>query len=95
MSIEKVCVRIPAEKKDELLLLAKQWREERRPSDEQRSPGWDRIAVHKIANDHYGSLLKMFEKHGWRERGSAMPRQVMSKVKEAYGSIEQFVLKHP
>ena len=94
MSIEKVCVRIPANRKSELLEIAKIWRGLEIESGNSRAPGWDRKAVHEIADRVYGSLEQMFERHEWPERGSDMPRKVMTKVKEAYGSVEKFVAKH-
>lgn len=84
MAIEKVCIRIPAERKDELLAIAKAWRETA------RGPGWDAKIIHQIARERFGSLLGMFEHHGWSERGSDMMRFVQARVKETYGSVEAF-----
>lgn len=94
MSIEKVCVRIPTTRKSELLKLVKEWRNLEMENGNLRAPGWDRKAVHEIADHVYGSLEQMFNYHEWPERGSEMPRKVMTKVKETYGSIEAFVKKH-
>ena len=91
--ITKVCVRIPKGRTDELLQIAAQWREGNLP-EKPRMPGWDRQAVHRIAKDKYGGTLKMFEHHGWPERGSAMPRKIMARVCEAYGNVESFVALH-
>ena len=87
MTIEKVCVRIPAARKDELLAIAKAWRETA------RGPGWDAKVIHQIAKDRFGGLLAMFEHHDWPERGSDMMRFVQSRVKETYGSVDVFAEK--
>jgi hypothetical protein len=87
MIIEKVCVRIPAARKDELLAIAKAWRETA------RGPGWDAKIIHQIAKDRFGGLLAMFEHHDWPERGSDMMRFVQSRVKETYGSVDVFAEK--
>ena len=87
MTIEKVCVRIPAERKDELLAIAKTWREAA------RGPGWDAKVIHQIARTHFGSLQGMFEHHSWLERGSDMMRFVQTRVKGTYGSVEAFAEK--
>lgn len=92
MSIEKVCVRIPSNRKEELLAMAKLWREEDRPTD--RSQGWDAKAIHRIAKDHFKGLEKMFEHHGWDERSKDMMPNVQRRVKETYGSIHAFVQKY-
>jgi hypothetical protein len=84
MTIEKVCVRIPSERKDELLAIAKQWRAT------ERGPGWDAKVIHQVARERFGGLLGMFEHHGWPERGSEMMRFVQGRVKETYGSVEAF-----
>jgi len=88
MSIEKVCVRIPAARKDELLAIAKAWRE-----TTPRGPGWDAKIIHQIARERFGGLMGMFEHHDWPERGSDMMRFVQAHVKETYGSVEAFADK--
>lgn len=87
MAIEKVCVRIPAERKGELLAIAKEWR------STERGPGWDAKVIHQIAKERFGSLQGMFEHHGWPERGSEMMRFVQGRVRETYGSVEKFADK--
>ncbi|PBN41646.1 hypothetical protein [Sphingobium sp. D43FB] len=57
-------------------------------------PGGDAKAISRIASAKYGSFLAMFEKHGWPERGSDMMRKVQTRVKEEYGSVAAFVLRH-
>lgn len=89
----KVCVRVPTDKKEELMLFAAKLRNSDTQSI-QRKPGWDAKIIHQIARDEYGSLLGMFEKHGWTERGSKMVPSVQSLVKDRYGSIEAFVDEH-
>ncbi len=93
LNMIKVCVRVPADRKDDLMEYAKELRE----ADFEfvrRAPGWDAKVIHKIAPEKYGSLLGMFEKHGWSERGSDMMRSVQRRVKQSYGSVEDFVKKH-
>ncbi|WP_172976564.1 hypothetical protein [Roseivivax sp. THAF40] len=88
MEILKVCVRVPANKKEELLMIAKNWRAEL------RGPGWDAKIIHEIAREKFGGLKQMFQHHGWSERGSDMMRHVQRRVKETYGSIENFADRH-
>lgn len=92
MEIEKVCVRIPRDRKEELLEIAKEWRQKARRSGD--GPGWDAQAIHQIARDKYGSLEQMFMNHGWNERGSDMMRHVQRRVKDTYGSVHAFVEQH-
>jgi len=89
MTVAKVCVRIPPEKKEELLEIAKSWRNTNRITP----PGWDAKAIHRIAKTYYGSLENMFAKHGWPERGAKMMPAVQSRVGKTYGSIRNFVEK--
>ncbi|WP_375596608.1 hypothetical protein ABWI00_10025 [Algihabitans albus] len=90
--VEKVCVRIPANRKAELLQIAKLWR----GLDEQSDfpPGWDAQAIHQIARERFGGLEPMFKHHGWEERGSDMMRYVQRRVKETYGSVHAFVAQN-
>lgn len=93
MSIIKVCVRIPSERKEDLLAVAEDWR----TSDLEigdKGPGWDAKAIHKIAREEYGNLATMFNKHNWPETGSDMMRNVQRHVKETYGSVEKFQKAH-
>lgn len=85
--MEKICVRVPADRRDDLLAYAKLLREEAKS----RHPGWDRQAVHRIADERFGGTKGLFEAHDWPERGSDMPRQIMARVKGTYGSVEAFV----
>lgn len=84
---DKVCLRIPDEEKEELLQIAKLRR------DNVRSPGWDAKLIHQIARDHFGGLEKMYQHHGWDERGSDMMRYVQKHVKQTYGSVDAFAEK--
>ena len=63
-------------------------------ADNPKAPGWDAKAISRVASDAYGGLLAMYEKHGWPERGSEMMQKVQARVKEAYGSVEEFVARH-
>ncbi|MFW5881449.1 MAG: hypothetical protein ACOCTP_02910 [Roseicyclus sp.] len=85
--IVKVCVRIPADRKEELMNIANTWRAEARA---EHAPGWDAKVIHKIAKEEFGGLQQMFEHHAWPERGSDMMRHVQRRVKETYGSIREF-----
>ncbi len=91
--IVKVCVRIPNERKPELLELAENWKKESYAAGA-RPPGWDAKAIHVVARLKYGGLRKMFVLHEWPERGSDMMPKVQSRIKTAYGSIENFVATH-
>jgi hypothetical protein len=53
-------------------------------------PGGDAKAISQVATTHFGSYAKMFEHHGWPERGSDMMRKVQTRVKETYGSVRAF-----
>ncbi|QLL41903.1 hypothetical protein [Sulfitobacter pontiacus] len=88
MDTIKVCVRIPAERKEELLELANKWR-----ADE-HGPGWDAKIIHRIAKEKFGGLQQLFEEHDWPERGSEMVGKVQRHVKETYGSIRAFADQH-
>lgn len=57
-------------------------------------PGWDAIAIARIAKEKYGGTKQMFESHGWPERGSQMMISQQRLVKERYGSIAEFVRHH-
>ena len=59
-----------------------------------RKPGWDAKIIHTVAKERYGTLLGMFEHHGWDERGSDMMRHVQRRVCETYGSVESFAAAH-
>lgn len=93
MEIEKVCVRIPAFRKDELLALAASWRGEATDNGH-RAPGWDSKVIHAVAARKFGGLAGMFESHGWPERGSKMMPTVQRRIKEHYGSIDRFAEEH-
>ncbi|MBB6262205.1 hypothetical protein FHS77_002777 [Paenochrobactrum gallinarii] len=53
-------------------------------------PGGDAKAIAEIAKARFGSFEKMFEYHGWPERGSDMMRKVQTRVAETYGSVKAF-----
>ena len=59
-----------------------------------REQGWDAKAVHEIVPKKYGTLLRLFEHHGWPERGSFMMPQALPQVKRHYGSVDNFVSAH-
>ena len=87
----KVCVRVPKNKKEELMTFAKNLREAEISG---KTPGWDSKAIHSIARSNYNSLREFFEFQQWPERGKHMMPKVQSRVKDAYGSIENFVSIH-
>lgn len=84
--IVKVCVRIPADKREDLMMVASEWREAAG-----RSQGWDAKAIHQIANESFGGLKGLFEHHRWQERGKDMMPSVQRHVVEDFGSVENFV----
>lgn len=55
-----------------------------------KAPGWDAKVIALIAREVFGGYARMFEAHGWPERGEDMMRKVQSRVAETYGSIERF-----
>ena len=89
-SIVKVCVRVPADRKEELLAFAESLRAGHAA---RRAPGWDARLIHEIADQQFGGLLGMFEHHGWPESGNQMLPAVQRHVKDTYGSIEAFEAK--
>ncbi len=54
------------------------------------NPGENGKIVSEIANDCFGSYEEMFVFHDWPERGSDMLRAVQKRVRETYGSIQEF-----
>jgi len=93
MEIEKVCVRIPSNRKGELLTLVASWRAQAAEAGH-RTPGWDAKIIHEIAGKKFGGLLGLYEHHGWEERGNKMMPTVQRHIKERYGSIERFMEEH-
>ncbi len=85
--MEKVCVRVPANRRAELLQFAQKLRAQ---DHAKRPQGWDAKVIHQIAREKFGGLEAMYEFHEWEERGSDMMRHVQRHVKTAYGSIEDF-----
>ncbi|MGB0908592.1 MAG: hypothetical protein ACPGVT_13975 [Maricaulaceae bacterium] len=95
--MKKVTVKIPEDKVEDLKKIAAQWRDEHRADSDQKSskpPGWDAKIISKIANEHFGGFVEMFEAKGWPERGSDMMRKVQKRVKEEYGSVLNFEEKY-
>lgn len=54
------------------------------------TPGGDAKIIAEIAKTRLGGIVRMFEHHGWPERGSEMMRQEQTRVAEAYGSVRAF-----
>jgi hypothetical protein len=54
------------------------------------SPGENGKIVSEIAFECFGGYEKMFVFHGWPERGSDMLRAVQKRIRETYGSIQEF-----
>ncbi|WDA41727.1 hypothetical protein [Erythrobacter sp. BLCC-B19] len=59
-----------------------------------RSPGWDKRAVNRIAKEQYGGLRAMFDAHGWSTDGRVISQIAPTKVVGTYRSIEAFELAH-
>lgn len=55
-----------------------------------RPPGWDAKTISLIAHEVFGGYARMFEVHGWPERGEDMMRKVQSRIAETYGSVGRF-----
>ncbi len=60
-------------------------------TEECRPPGWDAEAISRIAKERFGDYRKMFEHHGWPERGSAMMPHASKRIVDHYGTIQNFV----
>ena len=59
--------------------------------DSNYEPGGDARAISEIAKAHFGGdYPKMFDHHGWPERGADMMRKVQTRVVETYGSVRAF-----
>lgn len=60
-------------------------------ADPTYQPGGDAKAISEIAKGQFGGdYARMFEHHGWPERGADMMRKVQSRVVETYGSVRAF-----
>jgi len=55
---------------------------------ESHKPGWDAKVIALVAREVFGGYERMFEVHGWEERGENMMRKMQSRVVETYGSVE-------
>ncbi len=53
-------------------------------------PGGDAKVIAEIARREFGNFTKMFEHHGWPERGQQMMPKVQTRVAETYGSVRAF-----
>ena len=56
--------------------------------------GWDATVIAEIAERVFGGYAKMFEHHGWPERGSQMLPKVQARVTETYGTVRAFEQRH-
>lgn len=63
-------------------------------SDLDRSPGWDKRAVNRIAKEQYDDLEGMFAAHGWSTDGRVISQIAPTKVVSTYGSVDAFELAH-
>lgn len=63
-------------------------------SELDRSPGWDKRAVNRIAKEQYGGLKPMFEAHGWTTDGRVISQIAPTKIAGTYGSIDAFERAH-
>ena len=59
-----------------------------------RSPGWDKRAVNRIAKEQYGGLRAMFDAHGWSTDGRVISQMAPTRVTETYGSVAAFEAAH-
>lgn len=88
--IIKVAVRIPSDRKDEMLALAAQWR----GGTKGRGPGWDAKAIAEVARN-YGGYRKLFMAEGWPDvPGEKLMTTAPKLIVEKYGSIDAFLTKH-
>lgn len=63
-------------------------------TDQDRSPGWDKREVNRIARDLYGGLGSLFDAHGWATDGRVISQIAPTKVVQTYGSVEAFGRAH-
>lgn len=59
-----------------------------------RSPGWDKRAVNRIAKEQYGGLRAMFDAHGWSTDGRVISQIAPTSVARTYGSVAAFEAAH-
>jgi hypothetical protein len=59
-----------------------------------RSPGWDKREINRIARTLYGGLEQMFAVHGWATDGRTFGQIAPSRVVETYGSVKAFARAH-
>lgn len=59
-------------------------------SGQSYAAGGDAVAISAVARMHFGDFTRMFEHHGWPERGQDMMRKVQTRVVETYGSVRAF-----
>lgn len=63
-------------------------------SELDRSPGWDKRAVNRIAKEQYGGLTEMFAAHGWSRNGRVISQIAPTEVVRTYGSVVAFETAH-
>lgn len=63
-------------------------------SSSDRSPGWDKRAVNRIATEQYGGLQEMFDRHGWTTDGRVISQIAPTRIVGTYGSIAAFERSH-
>lgn len=63
-------------------------------SSPDRSPGWDKRVVNRIAKEQYGGLRAMFDAHGWSTDGRVISQIAPTRVVGTYRSIGAFELAH-
>jgi hypothetical protein len=63
-------------------------------SNELRKPGWDKIEITRIANEHYSTWSEMFSIHDWSNDGKPENQIAATRIVETYGSVEKFVDMH-
>ncbi len=59
------------------------------------APGGDARVIAQIARSRFGGYRKMYEHHGWPERGSGMMCKVQTRVAETYGGVHAFEDRFP
>ena len=93
--MEKVCVRVPKTRREDLLKFAEKLRTEESAKEPYRGPGWDAQAISAVVKQYFGSDKKMFEHFGWPEAGSSLMPMRGKNIKKKFGSTEAFLKEFP
>lgn len=63
-------------------------------SEFDRTPGWDKKAINRIAKEQYDGLANMFKEHDWLKGEKTYGQIAPTYVKQTYGSVDAFERAH-